>query len=209
MNENYIDNCTVFSICPFPVHEFKPGLYPGQFDIPACLDDSQPMRLVVKNSEHLMSVGGQKRPLRINTSSYDIAKSVVNDFLDGQLYTEPEAHPGICWMHGDMSIEEFMSKHEQVYTYMKETQKRWMVIVVQKTEDDWKKYKNSRVVTDQARFAVRALGIPLPEWMSTQEIGLNFLVCVACRTKLEPGTVVCATCRYVVDKVAFEKLTFA
>src|SRR5476649_1353765 len=183
---------TVFSIVPFAISEFKPGLYPGSFFIPACLDDSKPERLVVHASEHLMAVGGKKQPIRIETASYQIAKAIVDDFLDGQLFAAPNAHPGICWMQGDIPMTRIIGSPE--HNLMKSLQRKWFVLVVQKTEDDWKKYKNSRVVTDQARFAVRALGIPTPEWMTTEEIGERFIKCPACSTMNDPANVVCSGC---------------
>jgi hypothetical protein len=200
------DKSTVFSICPYELHEFKPGLYPGHYYIPACLDDRLPNRLVVGPSEHMMTIGGQKRPLRVTTPSYEIAAAIVRDFLNGQLYTEADKHPGICWIQGDVSLENL---NQETHQEMKTTQKKWMVLVVQKTEDDWKKYKNSRVVSDQARFAVRALGLETPEWMKIEEVGLAFNACPACNTKNDPDNVICTNCKCVLNEAKFAKLKFA
>jgi len=191
------DQCTVFSIVPFLIDEYKPGLYPGHFRIEPCTNDTQPQRLSIGASEHMMYIGGQKNPVRIVTPSYQIAKALVDDFFDGQLFSEPDKKPGLCWLQGNISQEEFLTKHKDIYARIKATQKAWFILVVKKTEDDWKKYKNSRVVTDHARFAVRALGIPIPEWMETDEIGGNFTKCPACSTMNDPSNVVCSGCSVI------------
>jgi len=203
------DKSTVFSISPSLIDEFKPGIYPGHFVIAPCLNDSKPERLVIGASEHLMFVGGKKQPIRIVTPSYQIAKSIQDDFLDGQLVTTPNSHPGICWVQGEVTVSEFMKNHSDMYKQMQEVQRRWFIMLVQKTEDDYKKYKNSRVVTDQARFAVRALGVPMPEWMNVEEIGLNFNKCPACSTMNDPVNAICTGCHCVLNAEKYKTLTFA
>ena len=203
------DKSTIFSIVPFAIDEFKPGIYPGQFKLPACTDDSKPQRLVVGASEHLMNVGGKRQPIRIETASYQIAKAVVDDFLDGQLFTSPDAHPGICWVQGDIPTDQFKKDCASIFASMKAVQKQWFILVVHKTDDDWKKYKNSRVVTDYARFAAKALNIPTPEWMSTEEIAMNFLKCPACSTMNDPSNAVCSGCSCILNAEKYKTLAFA
>lgn len=203
------DKSTVFSIAPFGVDESKPGLYPGRFVIPGCLDDNNPERLVIGTSDHLVSVAGRKQPIRVTTPSYEVAASIVRDFLDGQLFSSPDAHAGICWLQGDVSIKEFKEKNAALYKEMRETQKHWFVLVIQKTQDDWNKYHNSRVVSDQARFAVRALGIEMPEWMTVETVGLEFKKCPACSTMNDPTNAICSACSCVLDQEKYSKLSFA
>ena len=188
------DKSTVFSICPFAVNEFKPGLYPGHFIIPGCLDDTKPERIVCGSSDHLVSVAGRKESLRVTTPSFEVARSVVVDFLDGQLFSTPDSHPGIMWLQGDISLDEFKSKHADKYKQMKDSQRAWFVLVVKKTQDDWNRYHTSRVVTDIARFAVRALGMEIPEWMSVDQMGKEPLRCPACGTINDPNNAWCVNC---------------
>ena len=191
------DKSTIFSIAPMAIHEFKPGLYPGKFYIEPCTNDTQPTRLVVGCSDYLMTVAARKQPIRINTPSYQIAKAIVDDFMDGQLIITTDARPGVCWIQGDVSVIQFVEKNVELYESIRENQKRWFVLVIQKTNDDWKKYHHSRVVTDTARFASRALGIPTPEWMTVQEVAMNFFKCPACATMNDPANVVCSGCKAI------------
>lgn len=207
MIEHYKDDIsTVFSIVPFEIREFKPGLYPGNFVIPACLDDSNPQYLHVGCSEHLMTIGGRKEPTRVVTPSYIVAASIVRDFLDGQLWTTDIGKPGIAWVQGKGSIAAFVE--DEIYVRIKKQQKNWFVQLCKQTDNEWKKQQSYRVVSDQARFAARYLGIE-PEWIRTEEVGLTFNKCPACATMNDPQNAICSNCKCVLDKVKYEKLVFA
>jgi hypothetical protein len=201
------DKSTVFSIVPYRVKEFRPGLYPGSFDIPPCYDDSKPNALIVGASEHIMHVADQK-PTRIVTPSFVIAQSIVQDFLDGQLWTTPEAHPGITWMQGKISVENFLTSHKDLFAKMRSIQKSWYVNIVKKTNDEWTKYHNSRVVSDQARFAAKVLGLE-PEWLEAETVGFTFSKCPACGTANNSTNAVCTNCRCVLNEDKFKSLKFA
>jgi len=194
MNQFPNDKSTVFSIHPFGMLEFKPGLYPGSFTVPGCFDDSEPQRLVVGTSEHLIAVAGRKESIRVTTPSYEVARSIVQDFLDGQFFASPEEHPGICWLQGEVSLADFKTKHKDRLAEMQAIQRRWFMLVVKKTQDDWNKYHNSRVVSDVARFAVKALELEIPEWMTVDTMGTKPTKCPACGTVNDPSNAWCSNC---------------
>jgi hypothetical protein len=202
------DKSTVFSICPFPINEFKPGIHPGIFKLNPCFDENKPERLVVGTSNYVIHIGGKKQPLLIEQSSMQIARSIVQDLLDAQLWSTPEEHPGICWIQGEISLKEFLERYKEQHEEMKAVQRRWCILIVKKTQDDWNKYKNSRVVSDQARFAVRYLGIDLPEWMTVETVGLQYNKCPACSTMNDPQNAICVSCKCILDEEKFKKLKF-
>lgn len=194
MIEMYKDDIsTIFSIVPFYVREFKPGLYPGSFNIDPCLDDSRPEILKVGASEHLMFISGRKEAQRILTPSYQIANSIVTDFFDGQLWTTPDERPGICWLQGNIDHKTFVLAHKQLYEKIKDQQRKWFVRICKQTDNEWKKQQSYRVVSDQARFAAQFLGLD-PEWMRAEEVGLTFVKCPACNIMNDPQSVVCSGC---------------
>jgi len=208
------DKSTVFSICPFPIDQLKPGIYPGRFKIDPCLDDRTPQHLVVGVSSYVVDVPGRKTALRMTQSSILIANSIVRDLMDSMLWYEPEAHPGICWLQGEISLQKFLIEHKDKHEEMRTVQKKWFINIVKKTEDDWKKYKNSRVVSDSARFAVRYLGIELPEWMSVETIGLEHVRCPACSTMNDPNNAWCMNCiqggiKVILNEEKFKALKIA
>jgi hypothetical protein len=192
--EHYKDDIsTIFSIVPFEVREFKPGLYPGNFNIPACRDEKEVQSLEVGASEYLLAVAGRKEAQRIVTPSYIIAESVVKDFFDGQLWTTPEEKPGLCWIQGKISVEKFVVLYKEIYARIKDQQRKWFVRLCKQTDNEWKKQHNYRVVSDQARFASYYLGLD-SEWLHTEDLGTRFNKCPACNVANDPQNVVCTGC---------------
>jgi hypothetical protein len=203
------DASTVFSIVPFAISESKPGIYPGIFNIPACMDEQEPTRLCIdKPSKHMMMVGGKKDPIAIDTPSYELARSVVDDFLSDQIFSSPEAHPGLIWIQGELSVNEFKTKYMREHVDMIKTQDRWFLKIISETDQDWNKTHNLRVASNQARFAARKFGLD-KEWLRDEQIALEHDVCPACSTKNPPRNVICMNCKCVLKPALYEKLQFA
>lgn len=202
------DKSTVFSIAPFEVSTFHPGLYPGRFIIPACLDESLPQRLVIGASEHLMVIPDQKKPTRIVTPSFVIAKSIVEDSLDGQLWINSECRPGFCYFQGEMEVAQFVLNKKEIHSEMKAKQKNWLVEICKRTDDEWNKKKHHRVVSDQARYAAKKLGLS-PEWLEAEIKGFTYVKCPACGISNDRNNAVCSSCRCVLDEKKFATLKFA
>lgn len=206
MIEHYKDDIsTIFSIVPFEVREFKPGLYPGTFNIPACRDEKEPQILEVGPSEYLMMVAGRKEGQRIITPSYIIADSIVKDFFDGQLWTTPEERPGLCWVQGKVSLTQFKGLHKEIYERIKRQQKAWFIRICKQTDNEWRKNHNYRVASDQAKFAAHYLGLD-PEWLHVEEIG-GFVKCPACNVVNDPQNVVCTGCSALLTPELFAAST--
>lgn len=202
------DKSTIFSIVPFVVFQYMPGLYPGRFEIQACLDDSKPNRFLIGASEHMMYIPDRKIPARIVTPSFVIAEAVVRDFLDGQLWTAPDAHPGIVFLQGEVSSEKFLINNKETYQEMRRKQKNWFMRIVKETDNDWEKFHHHRVVSDQAKFAAKVLNLE-PEWLTAEVKGFNFKKCPACGTPNNEKNAVCVSCRCILDKEKFKNLEFA
>lgn len=202
------DASTVFSIVPFFIHEFKPGIYPGDFKIAPCMDDRSPERLVVSESQHLMTIGGRREPIRIMQASHQIARSIVEDFLNAQLWAIPGCCPGICWVNGDISVNDFTVKNKDIYDRIKADQKNWFIRLIKETDNDWTKYRNHRVISEHAKFGARALGLK-PEWMQSEEIALNFNNCPACNVMNDPKNAICSNCKCVLNESKYKTLAFA
>lgn len=203
------DCSTVFSIVPFDIKEFKPGLYPGQFNLDICLDENKPSRLLLDGpSKHMMHVGGKDKPLVTEETSYKIAAAIVQDFLTTILYTGEECHPGITWIQGNVSIESFKNTYKAEYERIKRVQKNWFLKLVNETDSDWNRYHNLKVVSSPAKFACKFLGLD-KEWMRNDVIAMNHLECPACKLKNPAGVAVCQNCKCILDAEKFKTLKFA
>lgn len=201
------DTSTVFSIIPFPISEFKPGLYPGQFKIAPCYDVKLPVRLIVTPSIHYRYVPDNPKPDAVETASYRIADAIVKDYLDGSLWVAPDAHPGITWAHGTLTTEEFIKRDD--YRIIKDKQHKWFLRVFEETSNDWNKIHSYKVVSDPARYAAKYLG-KNPEWLTLPPVEqAEPLKCPACSTLNDSSNAVCTNCRCVLNEEKYKKLSFA
>jgi hypothetical protein len=199
------DPCTLVSIVPFIINEFKPGIYPGRFVIPPCMDDNTPEFLKIGASVHFVSQfnGDDELPaIVIKTTAREMAVAVVSDYMQAQMDVTEDCRPGLIWIPG---AQEEISAAE--HKGMKQKQLRWFGKLVQRADNDWNRYKNNKVISDNQRFAARALGYER-DWLnpSIEEVPVK---CPSCFTNVDPRAVVCANCRFVLDKKRHEEMTFA
>ena len=207
MIPTYKDVSTVFSIAPFELNETKPGLYPGNFQLPACTDQKKPLRLLVKSSVNLMTIGGKRRPIPTDTASAVVAASIVNDCISAQLYSGPGCGPGLCWLPGDVSIETFLKDYKDIYDALIVQQKRWFIARCKHVDDEWARHKTHRVASDIDRFAARTLGLN-PEWIQADDV-FSFNKCGACGTMNDKDNAICSNCFNVLNADRAKTFTFA
>ena len=204
------DVATIISIVPFMISEFKPGIYPGRFVIPGCLDYNKPEVLLVGTSVHFVPQynGDEELPaIVIKTNCREIADAVVKDYLQGQMDVDAETQPGILWLPGNINADEFRVKHIIKYNNLKKFQSNWFRKLVQRADNDWNRYKRHTVISENQRFAGRALGME-KEWLLPEHYEVP-VKCPSCLTNCAPEAVVCANCRCILKPEEYKKLTFA
>lgn len=204
------DKCTLISVVPFLINEFKPGIYPGRFIVNPCTDPKQPQFLNIGMSVYFIKQfnGDAELPdLVIKTTSKEIAKSVVNDYMLAQMDVTEECRPGLVWLSGEVTKQEFLTEHVSLYGHMIRAQNNWYGKLVQRADNDWNRYRNSKVVSDNQRFAARALGLEREYLMpDNTEIPIK---CPSCFSQILPQAVVCSTCRFILNKKAYNAEDFA
>jgi len=202
------DKCTVVSIVPFPILlEEKPGMYPGRFHIPAAV--GAPQVLVVGKSKSEVPLPGERPPLVVETPPAEVARSIVDDYVESQLAADQSARPGISWLPGEWSVEDVVRKQPQLLADLLERQRKWFVRLVEMADTDWTRYRSHRVIADFQRYACTALGLER-EW--NVEVKPEVLLptkCPACGSQVAEGVAVCSVCRCVLDKERYSELKFA
>jgi len=204
------DVCTIVSIVPFIISEFKPGIYPGNFNIPPCLNPKQPNTLLVGTSVHFIPQfnGDDELPAHVvKTSCKEIATSVVNDYLQGQMDIDDDCHPGIYWIPGNMSGTDFASKHPLKLAEMIKFQMNWFGKLVQRADNDWNRYKRHSVISENQRFAARALNLE-KDWITPNSVEAT-IKCPACLSRCEQAAIICPNCKCILKPEEYKKLTFA
>src|SRR2546422_642883 len=74
---------TLVSIVPFPIIEFKPGIYPGKFEIGAS-KNGVPEILVIGDSIYHVEID-ENRKITVDCPSEKLAASIVEDYIISNL----------------------------------------------------------------------------------------------------------------------------
>jgi len=153
---------TVVSLLPFPIHEEKPGLHPGVFDIPAAAPgDFSILHIGVSNYGHY--VDGDRGTLSIPEFASNVAKAIVNDYANSQLEADANHKPGLFWVAGKLDKEKIKTLHAKELAAAQEVQNKWFKKLVMRASDSWTKHKLHRNITELERHAARALKVEA-EW---------------------------------------------
>lgn len=201
--------CTVVSLLPFPLAEFKPGLIPGIYNLPPS-DGDVPSILVINEAKHNVYIDETRGSLGVRDASDEVARSIVEDFLAAQLGVSDGCHPGIFWVVGSWDAEEIPSQFGLELMRAKLAQKRWFVEVCKIADNDWNRYHQHNVISDFQRKAAELLGYTKEshEWMAPSLV-MSSQKCPACSSVVSAGITICPNCRCILDKEKYETLEFA
>lgn len=198
---------TLCSIAPFPLREKKPGLYPGEFTIPACKDMMNDVEIItIDECRFYVYLDLERGSFPVRASAEQVAVSIINDYINAQIAVSDGCYPGLFLVPGRATKAEVLGS--PLLTLAREIQLRWYESLVRLADDDWSRYHQHRVITDIERHAAKALKlerewiIKTPDTMSSADN----VVCLVCRTRLEPETILCPQCSFIINPEAFEKI---
>lgn len=207
------DVSTIVSIIPIGTKETKPGLYPSIYTIPPCINDNEPVLVHVESAVHLVNLPDDRPPMRVLTPSWEVCRSIVEDFFDGQLQIDDDSRPGLAFVKSqEVNLSDFKtdSRLQALLKHLKEMQRNHYMLVVRTADDDWTHYHSHKVISDYQRFAARALGLHVKkEWAVSITTNTMPNTCPACMTPVPVGIIVCPTCKCVIDVEKFKNLQFA
>lgn len=85
-----MSNSTIVSVCNFPIGpEFKPGLFPNDYVIPAASEDK--LGIVVISDAWTDVPLLDRKTIRVPILSAEVARSIVEDWKIAQLQIGPDA----------------------------------------------------------------------------------------------------------------------
>lgn len=210
--ETYKDQSTIISIYPYEVNEFKPGLYPGRFQLEPCKNDDLPQFLHIGLSIHMVHIP-DKPPLQVETASYTIAKAIVRDFYDSQCEHDPanNAYPGIACLPGIVDLAKFMKDHKPLHEQMKKNQNAWGMKLVSENDNKWERYKNHKMMYPLGIYFAKKFGFT-PEqkpWLQNTVTELEAPRCPVCASSVSPKAIVCTNCtpNFILKPEEYKKLT--
>lgn len=202
------DVATVISILPYPLDERKPGLVPGQFNMPAAKKNDMEL-LVIERCIHAVYLDETRPRLIVPDPSDVVAESIVLDHkrsIHG--YIPGIAEPGIEWIDGEFPNDidgkkAIAGMHASLLKSMIERQRKWFEYLVQFADDDWAKFKMHKFITKLQRDACMELGLDR-EWITATEIEMAASKCRFCFSMVHPDAIVCAACNGVLDIKKYE-----
>lgn len=203
---NPLDKSTVISIFPKEnLTENKWTIQPGEFKI-GYGTYNNPFILIVGSSSYWQDINPDMPLVEIPIGSPQVARSIVNDFLNGYLGSDMgDATPGLFWIPGAVTIEELKNKYKHLLDNAKMKQDNWYKTLVKMADAFWARTGGNPIsISDDMRLAAKELGLDR-EWIADFK-ALDMIRCVACGNMRNPSYPVCNHCRTIIDKAAYDKL---
>lgn len=204
-----MSKATLISIVPFPIAEYKPGIYPGFFEVPAS-NNGIPQLLTIGDSKYHVEID-ENRTITVECASEKIANSIVEDYVTSNLEynVEDDAAPGFFFKPGKYDLAGVIKEFEKDLAFYRARQNRWFKRLVQLADDDWEKTRQHRAISDIQRYAAKALKLPRP-WIINPVIPDEGLVkCGACQSPIDSKAVVCPHCKCILNMEQYKKFQFA
>jgi len=199
-----LSKTTIVSLIPFDINERKP-VYPGHFFIPGAKENDVEV-LVIENSHAFKYIDEFRGTDKIIIDSEEIAKAVVDDYINSQLAVRPgeDLTPGLFYIPGEHTKIEVKTKYKDIILDYRAKQTKWFEVLVRTADDDWEKTRQHRVISGIQRYAARFLNLERP-WL----IEPKMTKCIACKVTVEENAVICPTCKVVLNHEEYKKLQFA
>ena len=215
---NPLDKSTIVSVYPKTIQVEKPTIFPGSFTIPAAPRDKFSI-LVVGPSSWWKDVGENQPFLEIPTNSMEMARSIVDDFLNGlHGATSGVKSPGLFYIPGNFNELTAVSyvdpetgkTFKELLDAAVERQRKWYLELVMIADSLWARTNgNPLAITDDARMAAEYLGLSKP-WVKDFK-AVSMVNCRACGNLRNPAFPICSVCKSIEDPELAKtmKLSFA
>jgi hypothetical protein len=209
---NPLDRCMIVSVLPKEVREVKRTIFPGTFVIPAAGDTGFSTLLIEPGSWWKELEEGQPM-LEIQTSSIQIAESVIKDYCVGlQACNMGDKMPGLFFIPGVTTVKQVLAytdkdgkTFETMLAEARLKQKNWFAELVRQADIMWSRTNgNPLSISVDARLAAEKLGLQ-KAWMQDFK-SFEMSNCRACGHMINPIYPVCPNCKTVIDAVKAKEL---
>lgn len=210
---NPLDRATIVSLLPKSVVETKSTLFPGKFEIPGAKPGEFEL-LVIGSASWFRMVDEDQPLLEVVVSSYELARSIVDDFCLGTFECNMvDCMPGLFFIPGSftkLNIRTYKNEDgitfDQLLSSVKEKQRNWFSKLVMAADEHWARTNgNPRSIGDDSRFAAEVLNLKNKPWMQ-DFVAVQLHNCPSCGELINPAYPVCKHCHAIVDKVKAKEL---
>lgn len=207
-NDDNLDYCSVISLCPFPINEMKPGMTPSYYNISKCKDGEIEV-LIVRDAFYIQGIPATNQTIKVTVLAKDIARSLVNDYIQGVVAYKENCYPALFWVRGIYNRDKVKAELKNQVAEAQANQRNWFEAIVKMADDDWAQWHQHKFITDNQRFAASYLGLDR-EWLMTPNATANLTqLCPACKSTIHIDAAICANCRAVVDSKKAAAFKFA
>jgi len=195
--KNPMDRCTIVSIFPVEILEYKITIQPGKFSIPPGTYEN-PSILVVGSSSWWREIDVDQPMLEIPNSSIQVADSIVKDYCNGMLGCDMgDLMPGLFFVLGELTVAEIKLRYKAKLDEVKAKQNNWYAILVKLADSLWARSNgNPLVIWDEMRLAARSLNMDDKPWLKDYNT-IKMERCKACGNLNNPLYPVCPVCRAI------------
>jgi hypothetical protein len=187
---------TVVSLLPIELSEKKPGIYPGNFIVPAAKDDEFEV-LEVGNSVAHVYMDESRGSITIVQESEVVARAIVDDYINSCIAVDRLTNtiPGLFWVEGEFTKAGILAKFPEKVKEANVCQSRWFHSLVKMADDDWARNRSHKSITPLQKIAATRLEpfLGKKEWASAVDIQ-SFKACKFCTSQIPVEAVVCPVC---------------
>jgi hypothetical protein len=207
---DFQDVSTVISMVPVAINENKPGLIPGSYHIPPCLDPSNDFNIIhIARAKFAVYIDEARPALIVPEPSDRVAESICRDLKISWGHFVPDiSEPALFWIPGPHRKQDLQQPKDarilDEFDKRRRMQTEWFKKLVNEADDDWNKHHARRMVSDVARAAAKALGLK-KDWDIMNEINVALSVCKFCRGEVDPKAIICKHCTGVLDVARYDK----
>lgn len=216
MEANPLDKCTVVSVYPKLVKAHKLTISPGYFEIPPSPDNGFSI-LVVGVSSWWKKIDEQQPLLEIPCSSWQVANSIVNDFVNSLHGVNGTGKPGLFVVPGEYTEKTILLYQEkatgktfnQLLLDARTRQTAYYRELVRLADIGWARTNgNPLAISDDSRLAAEQLGLKQQKaWMGDFR-AMDLTNCKSCGYMVNPNYPICANCKNPISgpvSIAVEK----
>lgn len=194
---------TVVSVCNFPIGpEFKPQLNPAHFSVPAATEDDLGILVVKDVLQYIPQL--DYKTIVVGVPDKELANSIVEDWVGGQLQITAEARPGIFYVDGEYDSDEIKDEYDERLQSVVNAHTNWCQALLRMADDLWQVKKQHRHISSSMINAASYLQAER-EWTRAPRPE-DFKKCPACRIQLDQDAIICKGCRVIIDKAQFAAL---
>lgn len=202
-----MSNSTIVSICNFSIGpEFKPGLFPNDYIIPAATEDK--LGIVVIGDAWTDIPLLDRKTIRVPILSGELARSIVEDWKIAQLRIGPNAQPGVFYVDGAYSEDTILDNCQEQLNIARVQHTGWANRLVQMADDLWQMKPIHSQISSTMINAARYLKIEDRVWMKSAKPE-DTVRCPSCTSIVPAAAVVCGICHVVLNAEEYKSLTFA